>query len=80
LDRAYGTVPLEQFDEMRVSLEAKRANLANESNERRTFREDYEFYGVSEGSVTASYRGGCKVCDLSLSFEHTEPLPLDEPS
>jgi len=67
LDLAYGTVPLVVFDAMRAELEAKLAE-----HPQRTFREDYEFYGIDEGTLGVSYRGSCKTCGLSftLSQEH----------
>lgn len=65
----YGKVPLEQFDRARLTL----TNLASDSKD--TFRENYEIYGAQTGVVTVSYSGKCQVCQLSLRFEETHPLP-----
>ena len=62
---AYGAVPLEEY----LALD-KAAKAADVPFEERTFREDYEFFGANEGTVTASYSGHCGVCRLSCSFEH----------
>ena len=66
---AYGTEPMEVFEGMRTELATKQAEEMP-----RTFREDYEFWGASEGVVTASYRGHCSTCGLSHKFEHSEPI------
>jgi len=58
----YGTIPVEEFDARRKALvEPNAADFA-------TFREDYEFYGASEGEVQASYSGGCGKCGLSAEL------------
>lgn len=35
-----------------------------------TLREDYEFYGVEEGIVTADYSASCAVCGLYTQFTY----------
>jgi hypothetical protein len=55
----YGSVPVEEFDALRAGL----ADLDAESY--RTLREDYEFWGASDGEVQADYRCSCTVCGLS---------------
>lgn len=63
---AYGAVPLDEY--LALDQAAKAADVAFE---KQTFREDYEFYGAEEGTVTASYNGHCGVCGLTCSFEHS---------
>lgn len=46
-----------------------------EPEDYRTFREDYEFYGVESGTVSYDYSGYCDVCELSLSFNDKHPIP-----
>jgi len=41
----------------------------------RTFREDYEIYGASDGTVKVDYGGSCTECGLSLSFNHEHEIP-----
>jgi hypothetical protein len=64
--KLYGTVSVDDFDKARTDLEAQRKAFATRDY---TFREDYEFFGAEDGSVTASYSGSCTKCGLSLSFE-----------
>lgn len=70
---AYGVVSVEEFDRMRADLEARRA-----AEPEHTFREDYEFWGVEEGVIKASYRGGCSACGLAHAFAIEQPLDLDQ--
>ena len=35
-----------------------------------TFHEDYEFYGVKDGTITADYGGECSVCGLTVRLKH----------
>lgn len=59
----YGTVPVEEFDAAREALDpAQEADFS-------TFREDYEFYNASEGTVKGSYKGRCTVCGLSTEIK-----------
>ena len=46
----------------------------------RTWREDYEFSGVTTGWITASYSGSCTECGLSADFTslHDILLPREE--
>ena len=76
LDEAYGKVSLAEFDQMRDDYEKKAQTYGAPPESARTFREDYDFDGVEEGYVTASYRGSCSVCGLKLAFEHTETLDV----
>jgi hypothetical protein len=70
----YGTLPLAEFDALRSE-----ASKPVDPEDFRTFREDYEFYGVGDGKVTASYSGHCEKCGLDLAFRHSEPIPgIDE--
>lgn len=39
------------------------------SEDYRTFREDYEFYVNDDGEVEVSYSGHCQVCELGIDFE-----------
>ena len=34
-----------------------------------TFREDYEFYGAETGTVSYTYSGYCRECELLVTFE-----------
>ena len=62
---AYGKVPSEEYERLRAE-----AQTSMDEESFRTFREDYEFYGASEGKVTASYRGHCQTCGLGIDFQH----------
>jgi len=61
----YGKVPVKAFD-------AARAKLGAAPETDHTFREDYEFYGAEEGTVTAHYGGRCTECGLNVKFRHDE--------
>lgn len=74
VDEAYGKVSIEEFDRQRAEL-AKAQEFLDEDDTFRTFREDYEFSGAEEGVVTASYKGQCTKCGLSLKFEEKHPIP-----
>lgn len=63
----YGTVPLNEFEEARAAADV---NVDEEAF--RTFREDYEIYGASKGTITVSYSGHCGTCSLNLDFEYSE--------
>lgn len=62
----YGKVPVEEFDRAREALTRKSAQSIGE-----TFREDYEFYGAADGTVTADYSGGCSKCGLQARLKHS---------
>ena len=64
----YGKVPIEKY------VAARAAQLVEAPAVGRSFREDYEVYGASSGTVTVRYSGICTACGLSLSFEHEHPL------
>lgn len=70
---AYGKVPPDEYERLRAEAQVP----INEENFR-TFREDYEFYGASGGTVTASYSGHCSVCSLNLDFKHEHPFYVGE--
>lgn len=40
-----------------------------------TFREDYEIYGATEGTVHVGYSGSCDKCGLRLDFSHDHDIP-----
>lgn len=64
---AYGKVPPDEYEALREA-----AQVSVDPDSFNTFREDYEFYGAFEGTVIASYGGGCDVCGLSVSFRHEQ--------
>ncbi len=68
---AYGKLPLADFDRLRAEAAALEAEVEKLEP---TLREDYEFYGVEDGEVIASYRGACTTCGLSVKFEHRHPF------
>lgn len=70
----YGRVSVEEFDAARAGLEATLAKMLDEDT-LSTFREDYEIFGASDGTVKVSYSGSCEVCGLSLDFEHEHAIP-----
>jgi len=62
---AYGKETPEEYERLRAE-----ATVPFDSDPFETFREDYEFYGATEGTVTASYSGHCDVCGLGVQFTH----------
>lgn len=60
----YGVVPLDEFESARTEAEA----VAVSADAFQTFREDYEIYGASEGTVKVSYSGHCQTCHLGFDF------------
>jgi hypothetical protein len=68
----YGTVPVEEFDRARSQIKEV------DPEDYRTFREDYEIYGATDGVVTVDYGGSCSTCGLSLSFKDDHPLNVRE--
>ena len=71
----YGQIPVDEFDELRRQLfEAENTKLAE------TLREDYEFFGAEDGTVTAEYGCSCRECGLETSFTHEHELPVDAAS
>lgn len=58
----YGKVSPEEFDRLRGGLSAV------DPEDFRSFREDYEFYGASEGELRVSYSGGCQECGLRVGL------------
>ena len=47
-----------------MQMQAER-DVMREETLLRTFREDYEFYGADEGTVTVDYSGSCQKCGSS---------------
>lgn len=62
---AYGKVPPDEYERLRSE-----AQTPIDEDSFQTFREDYEFYGASEGTVVASYSGHCGTCNLGVDFKH----------
>ncbi len=62
---AYGKVPAEEYERLRAE-----AQQPFDEDGFQTFREDYEIYGASEGTITVSYSGHCSKCNLGLDFKH----------
>src|SRR5207244_2512735 len=62
---SYGKVPPEEYERLRAE-----ATVPFDAAQFETFREDYEFYGAAEGTITASYSGHCDVCSLGLDFKY----------
>lgn len=74
VQEAYGTVGLEEFNQLRAIADAQA--LAVDASGLETFREDYEIYGADEGEVRVRYSGRCTRCGLELNFTHRHPLDL----
>lgn len=73
LAKAYGKVPVEEFD-------AKRAALGDEptiSNQEENLREDYEFYLSTAGEFSAAYSAHCSACGFGHTFKHEEKVSLE---
>ncbi len=68
-EAAYGVVPAEEYKQLFAE-----ANVEVDEEDYRTFREDYEFYGAEDGTITASYSGHCQNCNLGVDFNHTHPF------
>lgn len=81
-DAAYGVKPLDEFDALRS--EAKRlSDLAQEMADgggEETFREDYSIGTHVNGHFWASYRGSCTACGYSVSFQHDQDFPPEQPA
>jgi hypothetical protein len=71
VDAMYGKASVAEFDAAREELAAMEAKPPGH-----TFREDYEFYGVEEGTLYISYSGGCKTCGLTFTHKSEHPLPV----
>lgn len=65
----YGKVSPEEYERLRAE-----AQVAVDAEDFRTFREDYEFYGASEGVARATYTGACQTCKLSVNFDYAVPF------
>ena len=59
----YGVVPVEEFDAERAALPPIDPEIDN------TFREDYEFFGASQGEIHCRYKGQCMTCGLSVEIK-----------
>lgn len=66
---SYGQVPLDEYMQMQAERDVMR-----EETLLRTFREDYEFYGADEGTVTVDYSGSCQKCGLETHFDHEHKI------
>lgn len=66
---AYGNVPAEEYEELRTAAQVK-----VDDEVFTTFREDYEIYGASTGTITVSYSGHCETCGLGLDFKEEHPF------
>lgn len=66
----YGVVPLDKFEEARDAAAA----ISVSEDAFQTFREDYEIYGASKGTITVDYSGHCSKCNLGLDFKHERPF------
>jgi chromosome condensin MukBEF complex kleisin-like MukF subunit len=81
LDEQYGQVDRDAYKALEeAARDAVAAVKVARSEQKATFREDYEFTGAEDGIVTASYSGGCRTCGLRVKFEHSvtffpEPQP-----
>lgn len=62
--KAYGKVGADEYE----ALRARALDPGEPLKE--MFREDYEFYGVEDGTIVASYSGSCTVCHLETTFRH----------
>lgn len=70
LSKAYGSVPLDEYEAMKADVMIDSAGEYAEQ----TFREDYEIYGASSGTVKVSYSGHCTECGLGTDFEDARPF------
>lgn len=66
---AYGQVPPEEY----LSLLAE-AETPVEAETFRTFREDYDIDGARDGTIVASYKGRCQVCNIHAEFRDAHPF------
>lgn len=66
---SYRQVPLDEYMQMQAERDVMR-----EETLLRTFREDYEFYGADEGTVTVDYSGSCQKCGLETHFDHEHKI------
>lgn len=64
----YGRVPVDEYEQARAALLTPEAAVAAV---REAFREDYEFYGADEGTVTADYGGECQDCGLKARLKQS---------
>lgn len=65
---SYGVVDARTFTTTATPLES------GMPRPERTFREDYEIYGASSGTVMVSYSGSCTKCGLSIDFKEPHRL------
>jgi hypothetical protein len=72
VDAAYGQVSLSQFDLMRDEVDRERVKLEKFPQ---TWAQRYDIDGASEGLVTISYRGSCRVCNTSVEFDSIHEIP-----
>lgn len=74
LREQYGRIPVEDFDRERAEIDRLRTEAADAAP---LFREDYEIYGVAEGTLHIRYSGRCFFCALTHEFSVDQPLDLD---
>lgn len=72
--RAYGKVPIDEFDRLRRELADDEARNAGQQNSYRTFREDYEIYDTRNGQVKIEYEGRCTDCKTGVSISVAVPF------
>lgn len=66
---AYGNAPADEYERLRAESQEP-----IERDTLETFREDYEFHGAKDGTITAVYKGECQTCDLGVAFKHVVPF------
>jgi hypothetical protein len=66
----YGVVPLAEFEAARTAA----MEMPTDEEGFRTFREDYEIYGASIGTINVTYSGYCEKCSLGLDFTDKRPF------
>lgn len=72
LNASYGKVSLQEWVKESESL-ARETDLLDEMNE--TFRQSWDFSGLTDGVVHVEYSGSCTVCKLVLEFEEDHVIP-----
>lgn len=63
LREAYGAMPVDEYEALSKAAEAF------DEERFRTFREEWEFFDASTGTVKMSYGGECDRCGLSVTFD-----------
>lgn len=68
---AYGAVPLEEWENLRL-----RQDEEVDEEEFRTLREDYEYWIDREPMFHSEYGAECTVCDFEHHFSYVERVAL----